>query len=144
MIEKTSFHLSAVVRAVEGGSTATKLLAWESRPLPAIRNYSHDEWLCTFSHLLYINSWKCHQLAAGQLLPGRMVLQAAWTVHHVQNYIPAGSLSFIQLGGPPRRVSSLAFGLNIIILTPGGGVGARGVGHCFLSVDVHKNLAKYL
>jgi hypothetical protein len=38
----------------------------ESRPLPAMRNISHDGWLCTFTG-------QQQQLAAEQLLPGQTV-----------------------------------------------------------------------
>ncbi len=63
-------------------------------------------------HSLKNSSWKCHQIAAGQLLLGQPVRkrQAVRPVHHVQNHT-GRVLSSSQPGGPPCWASHLAFGI---------------------------------
>jgi hypothetical protein len=55
-------------------------------------------------HLLYKNSWKFHQFAAGQLLSGKTVQYrkgSRYGPFMTYKITPAGSLSYSQPGGPP-------------------------------------------
>ena len=69
--------------------------------MPSLRDVAHDGVLCTFSNRSAPDRAKWCGPSG----------QVAWTVNHVQNHHPAGSLSSSQPGGPPCWTSPLAFGL---------------------------------
>jgi hypothetical protein len=71
----------------------------DSRPLPAISDFGHDGWVCTF---LYTNSWNAISSRAEQLLSG----QTAWTFHNSTKITPSGPHSYTKLGKTPCRTSS--------------------------------------
>ncbi len=84
----------------------------EYQAMPSSHEVTHDGWL--FS-LLNNSSWKFHQLAAGQLLPGQPVRYGKGRRYGpsiTYKITPAGSLSSSQPGGPPCWASPLVFGLT--------------------------------
>jgi hypothetical protein len=100
---------AGVRRGGGGGGVAAKgmwrlpqgAVNMESRSLPALRDFCHDGIGCV--NLLYSSSWKCHQLAAEQLLPGQTVYSLAAKmiriIHHSSDeHVP---------GRTPCRVSHL-------------------------------------
>jgi hypothetical protein len=74
----------------------------ERRPLPAMRNFSHDGWLCTFTVQQQQEVLKFHQLAAEQPLPTR----ADGTVRQGRRYGPSITINITPARSTAKLVST--------------------------------------